>query len=141
MSTDALSTAERDLLDVAGDVLIPAIGAMPSVSDSDPDGRWLERAMGARPDLMEALKRLLGSHPDLRSLDAVTTAEAQDPEGVAALVTITAGRYYMNPRVRTLLGYPGQDGRDPTLPTYGWDRAADMIERVVERGPVYRVAP
>jgi hypothetical protein len=141
MTDQTLSSAERHQLDVVGDALIPASGVMPSVSQSDPDGRWLERALQARPELTEPIRMLLAAHPGLDSVDKVADAEAQDPVGVAALVTITAGRYYMIPHVRELLGYPGQGGRDPTLPSYRWERAADMLERVVERGPIYRAAP
>jgi hypothetical protein len=141
MTAGTVSAAERRLLDLAGDALIPASVTMPSVSDSDPDGWWLERALEARPDLVEPVRALLSARPGLDSLEAIAVAEAKNPNGVAALVTITAGRYYMSPRVRELLGYPGQGGRDPALPTYGWERAAAQLRRVVERGPIYRLAP
>lgn len=136
-----LSPSEREQLDRLGDILIPAGDSMPSVSESDPDGRWLERACRARPDMARAVQELLAAHSDLDSLRAIAGVEAEDAAGVAGLLMITAGRYYMNPAIRELIGYPGQGGRDPSLPVYGWDRAADMLERVVQRGRVYREAP
>ena len=110
------------------------------MSESDLNGHWLDRACRARPDLVPALRALLASHPDLRSLEEIARLEKEGEPGIAALVTLNAGRYYMNPKIRELIGYPGQGGRDPSLPEYGWDRAADLLERVVGRGPIYREA-
>ena len=140
MKGAGLTAAEQDLLDRAGDVLIPAADPMPSVSQSDPDRHWLDRACRARPDLVAPVRALLGRFPRLDSLEAIARAQEQDETGVAALLSITAGRYYMNQAVRRLLGYPGQAGRDPGLPVYGWERAADLVERVADRGPIYREA-
>jgi hypothetical protein len=137
----ALSPSNRAQLDRLGDILIPARDPMPSVSESDPDGRWLDRAWQARPDMARAVQDLLAAHPDLGSLEAIAGIEAEDAVGVAGLLMITAGRYYMNPAIRDLIGYPGQGGRDSSLPVYGWDRAADMLERVVQRGRVDRELP
>jgi hypothetical protein len=140
MNDYGLSAAEQAMLDRIGDVLIPAADGMPSLSASDPDRRWLKQACDARPDLVGFLSALLKRHPGLDSLEAVVRAEADDPGGVAALLSISAGRYYMNPAVRRLLGYPGQVGRGPGTPVYGWERAMDLLERVVDRGPIYREA-
>lgn len=136
-----LSPSERDQVDRLGNILIPSSDPMPSVSESDPDGRWLDRACRARPDMARAVQDLLAAHPDLDSLEAIVRVEGEDAQGVAGLLTITAGRYYMNPAIRDLIGYPGQGGRDTSLPVYGWERAADMLERVVERVRLYREAP
>jgi hypothetical protein len=140
MTGAELAAAEQDLLDRAGDVLIPAAAPMPSVSQSDPDRRWLARACRARPDLVAPVRALLKRFPQLDSLEAIAQAQQQDEAGVAALLAITAGRYYMSQAVRGLLGYPGQTGRGPGLPVYGWERAADLVERVADRGRVYREA-
>jgi hypothetical protein len=140
MNDHRLSAAERAMLDRIGDVLIPSADGMPSMSASDPDGRWLNQACDARPDLVDSLSALLKRYPGLDTLEAVARAEADDSGGVAALLSIAAGRYYMNPAVRRLLGYPGQVGRGPETPVYGWEGAMDLLERVVSRGPVYREA-
>ena len=140
MNDHGLPAAGRAMLDRIGDVLIPAADGMPSLSASDPDGQWLRRACAARPDLAESLSALLKRYPGLDSLEAVARAERADPGGVAALLSISAGRYYMNPAIRRLLGYPGQVGRGPGTSPYGWERATDLLERVVNRGPIYREA-
>lgn len=140
MNEVGLTAAEQELLDRVGDVLIPPVAPMPSVSQSDPDRRWLERACRARPDLVARVRALLRRFPQLDSLEAIAEAQEEDEMGVGALLAITAGRYYMNHAVRRLLGYPGQTGRGPGLPVYGWERAADLLERVAERGKIYREA-
>lgn len=141
MTGAGLTAAEQELLDRSGDVLIPAAAPMPSVSQSDPDRRWLDRTCRARPDLVAPVRALLQRFPQLDSLEAIARAQEQDEAGVAALLSITAGRYYMNQAIRRLLGYPGQTGRGPDLPVYGWERAADLVERVADRGQIYREAP
>ena len=53
-----------------------------------------------------------------------------------AFSVLTAGAYLMNPEVKKLIGYPGQEERPITaedLPDY-----LEMLEQVVLRGPVYR---
>jgi hypothetical protein len=75
------------------DELIPGRNGLPSASEADPAGKWLERALAARPDLVPAYERALGA-PSAKEL------EAPDPEAFEALTTIAAGAYTMNVRVR-----------------------------------------
>jgi choline dehydrogenase-like flavoprotein len=88
------------------DELIPAREGLPSAGDADPQGKWLARALAARPDLEAPWERGLEAS-DARHL------EAQDPEAFAALTTIIAGAYYMNVKVRKRIGYPGQKATPP----------------------------
>jgi choline dehydrogenase-like flavoprotein len=88
------------------DELIPAGDGLPSASEADPQGKWLARALTARPDL---------AAPFERALAASTTEEleARDPEAFAALTTVIAGAYTMNVKVRKRIGYPGQKPTPP----------------------------
>ena len=55
------------------------------------------------------------------------------------LSTAVVGAYYLSPRVRELIGYPGQEPSPLTVaaePEY-----LDMLERVYERHPGYRECP
>jgi choline dehydrogenase-like flavoprotein len=88
------------------DALIPAAGELPSASDADPSGKWLDRALAARPDLAPAFERALGTE------DVETLAEA-DPEAFQALALLVSGAYYMNLKVRKRIGYPGQKSSPP----------------------------
>lgn len=88
------------------DALIPAQDGLPSASEADATGKWLARALAARPDLAAAFERARGAS-DVRRL------EAEDPEAFSALTTIVAGAYYMNVKVRKRIGYPGQKASPP----------------------------
>lgn len=71
-------------------------------------------------------------------------AEALNKEDAAALSAIglvASAAYYMSPRVRTLIGYPGQERRtyDPdATPEYV---ANGMLKVVQDRGPIFRPTP
>src|SRR3954447_2029156 len=56
--------------------LIPTRDGLPSASEADPQGKWLARALAARPDLVPAYQRALGA-PEARGL------ERSDPEAFA----------------------------------------------------------
>jgi choline dehydrogenase-like flavoprotein len=88
------------------DELIPAGDGLPSASEADPSGKWLARALAARPDLVPAFERALDA-AGARAL------EAEDPEAFVALTTIVAGAYTMNVKVRKRIGYPGQKPTPP----------------------------
>jgi hypothetical protein len=135
--TAELRTVFRHL----ADVLVPAHGRMPAAS-----------AVGAHEGLLDDV---IKHRPDIRGdlFRALTTAQGQDPRAAAnnllrrdaaafnALGLAVSGAYYMSPRVRELLGYPGQESvsYDPyATPNYLTD---GMLERVVARGPIYRATP
>jgi choline dehydrogenase-like flavoprotein len=88
------------------DALIPAEGNLPSASEADATGKWLERAFAVRPDLAPAFERALDGI-------GVPELETADPEAFAALTTLIAGAYYMNVKVRKRIGYPGQKASPP----------------------------
>ncbi|HEX2045645.1 MAG TPA: hypothetical protein VHF23_08470, partial [Gaiellaceae bacterium] len=53
------SAAARETFAALADVLIPGGAGLPAASDVDVGGRWLDRALGARPDLEATLERVL----------------------------------------------------------------------------------
>ena len=88
------------------DALIPAADGLPAASEADPTGKWIERALAARPDLAPGFERALAAD-DARSLGE------EDPEAFAALADLVSGAYYMNVKVRKRIGYPGQKSNPP----------------------------
>jgi choline dehydrogenase-like flavoprotein len=88
------------------ETLIPAAGEMPSAAEADATGKWIERALAARPDLSAAFERALEA-PDAERL------EQEDPEAFSALAELVTGAYYMNVKVRKRIGYPGQKSNPP----------------------------
>jgi hypothetical protein len=52
-----------------------------------------------------------------------------------------SGGYYMSPRVRDLIGYPGQENR-PFDPDKTTEYLGDgLLAPVIARGPIYRATP
>jgi choline dehydrogenase-like flavoprotein len=88
------------------DALIPETEGLPSAGEADATGKWTERALAARPDLVPAFERAL------EATDAQRLADA-DPEAFAALAEIVSGAYYMNLKVRKRIAYPGQKSNPP----------------------------
>lgn len=137
-----LTADDRELLLVVADVLIPATDTMPALRDADCTGEWLGRAYAARadaaPDLLRAL-RTLASEDNLTT--ALHTLHARDRATFDVLAMIAAGAYYMVPRVRDLIGYPGQVRNPAPI-----DQAADELSDEIFEGAMnyrggYRSVP
>jgi hypothetical protein len=107
--------AAREIFAALADVLFPGGEGMPAASEVDVGGRWLDRALGARPDLLEELERVLGAAAGLDASDEVRRLHAEDAQGFEALATLAAGAYTMHAKVRKRIGYPGQS-HNPPLP-------------------------
>jgi hypothetical protein len=135
----ALDPAQIERLDRIADVLIPPAEGRPSAAEADPRGFWLDRILAARPDLVPLLAQIADESADLDPAAAVDRLRAEDPEAFEQLLFISHVRYFMNPRVRRAIGYPGQVGK-PQLPG---EAEADLeeagIAEVIARGPIYQV--
>jgi hypothetical protein len=106
MST--LSDLHRSaLLDIA-DVLIPATDTMPALRDADPTGEWLDRACRARSDLVDGLCLVLDDLAGGDLASVLRSMHADKRSTFDVLATFVAGTYYMVPKIRELIGYPGQ---------------------------------
>jgi hypothetical protein len=130
-----LTDEDRQRFARLADVLIPAEEGMPSASQADVPQRWLDEALRHRPDLDAGLHRALDVAADLPPDEAVALLNTQHIPDFEALGTLAAGAYFLNPEVRTLIGYPGQVATPPRDDT---ETYIDLLERVVERGQVYR---
>ena len=84
------------------DELLPATGDLPAPSTLAIEQKWLDRALATRPDLEADLERALASGATARAL------HDDDPTAFFALGLMATGAYYLHPRVRRLIGYPGQ---------------------------------
>lgn len=133
-----LAAEQRQTLEVLADVLIPADGDMPSASEAGVGRKWVDRVLAARSDLHEALERVLreakGREPD----EELRRLEETDPVGLGTLQLVVAGAYYLNPRIRKLIGYPGQKAQPPYPDEADYYLAGGLVAPVIERGPFYR---
>lgn len=117
--------------------LIPAAHGMPSAAEIVTEDR-LTFVLRARPDLVDpfvaALRPDLGDEPAAR-LQALA---AEAPAQLAALQLVLVGGYYTDPRVKELIGYPGQmaiEVRSWEIPPY---LEEGLIDAVLARGQVWR---
>jgi len=139
--TTELATAElRDWLRPLADALIPAGDGMPAASAVGVADAQLDLVLGARPDLGRHLGRALALTAGMDPGDALTELPELDPTAHGALLEVVAGGYYAHPEVRALLGYTGQQPVPIRAQDYPEYLADGLLERVVERGPVYRPA-
>lgn len=127
---------ERTTLAAIADHLIPAAHGMPSAADVVTEAR-LQFVLRARPDLAEPLRIAL--RPDLGSdVAARLQVLAAEPANLSALQLTIVGGYYTDPRVKDLIGYPGQ----MALELRSWEIPAyldeGLIDAVLARGAVWR---
>lgn len=132
----------RERLAKIADGLIPEADGMPAPSSVGIGGRQLDVVIGSRPDLAAGLRRALEAAADVEEpvgwLDAL---RGEDAAGYEALVTVVVAGYYMHPDVMHLLGYPGQVPQEVSVDGFPEYIRAGFLERVYERGPIYRPTP
>ncbi len=117
------------------DELLPATGDLPAPSSVHVDGRWLDRALATRPDLVADLERGLASGASAAAL------EESDAAAFAALAILVPGAYYLHPRVRRAIGYPGQKADPAPDDENEWWLRDGLLDPVIGRGPIWREAP
>lgn len=137
----ALTDERRSVLMDVADVLIPATDLMPSLRDADPSGLWLERACGARADLVGALGAILDELQGADLHSVLVSLHAEDRLRFDVLATFVAGSYYMVPVVRELIGYPGQVRNAPPLDLAADELGDEIFERAMNYTGSYRPAP
>jgi hypothetical protein len=130
----------RQWLSGLADVLIPAGAVMPAASAVDVSGRQLDRVLAARPDLDHLLRRGWGQAGDTGGSAALDALKELDAEAYEAICLIVAGGYYIHPEVRRLLGYTGQQPRAVRVDQVPEYIEEGLLERVMERGAIYREA-
>jgi len=122
------------------DFLIPAHKRMPKFSDvcSFADA---QAALDFRVDLKEAFNESLQTDLANGAEAHLENINQNDKPAFSAVTTIAITTYYMNPRVRELIGYPGQESvqYDPKeTQVYVTDGS---LGHVVARGRKYRPTP
>lgn len=133
--------AHRAVLGALADVLIPAGEAMPSASQADVAGQWLDAALAAVPEVSAPLAALLDEAGSEDPAAAIARLKANDPPGFDVLCGVVAGAYFLNPEVRQAIGYPGQQAV-PIVPEAPADYEQDgLLASVISRGPIYRPTP
>ena len=121
------------------DILIPATHRMPAASSVEGGREWLHHVLTVRPDLLPVVQRLTESVRADDPAVVLRDLKENDPGLFLGLATVVIGAYYMNPVVRKLIGYPGQE---PLLASAAEDGLGDdVLGPVVSRGPRHRQTP
>ena len=132
-----IDAESRQRFGAIADVLIPAAEGMPSATEADVPGRWLDRVVGALPELGPRLLELLeaaGEDPTAYAEAALAAETAEIDE----LLGIATQAYYMSPKVRKRLRYPGQKAT-PVRPDESEYYLRDgLLDPVIERGSICR---
>lgn len=137
-----LSDSQRATFAAIADVLIPEAEGMPSASQVDVHGAMIDHILGLRPDLREALLRGLDAAAGKDAQGAANDLNRSDAAALSAIGLAAAAGYYMTPRVRELIGYPGQQSRPEADPDATPEYVANgMLQQVIDRGPIYRPTP
>jgi hypothetical protein len=132
---------QRATLAALADVVIPAGEGMPSASQADVAGQWLDAALAALPEVSAPLLALVDEASSEDPAAAIARLKANNPLGFDLLCSVVAGAYFLNPEVRRAIGYPGQE-RVPIVPENPPDYEQDgLLASVIARGPVYRPTP
>lgn len=136
-----LTEYDRALFTDLADVLVPGDGTMPAARDIDIAHNLLDRALATRPDMYAPLRVILDAvrartGEDLSAvIDDLAVTRLDDFEVFGKLIS---GAYFLDPRVREAIGYPGQEARPLVDDTAEY---LDLLENVVDRGPVFRAIP
>jgi len=131
----------RTRLAEIADGLIPGTDAMPAPSSLDIGGAQLDVVLASRPDLADDLSRALQAPAEDDAIAWAQTLAASDPDAHGALVTTVVAGYYLHPEVQRRLGYAGQAGEEVRAEGYPDYVDEGLLERVYERGPIYRATP
>jgi hypothetical protein len=132
----ALTAEERARLGAVADLLIPRASGMPSASEADVQGEYIDRVVSVRPDLLQAVRSGLAAlpHPLPESYVAL---ESLQIAGLRPLADAITAAYFINPEVARLVGY-----RKRSVIPIRFDEDLDqLVTHVVARGPIYRPTP
>jgi len=119
------------------DHLIPAAHGMPSAAAVVTEAR-LAFVVRSRPDLLEPLRRALGSELGDDPVGRLAALTEHDPEALDALQLVIVAAYYTDESVRARLGYHGQVAKPVNALDYPAYLEEGLLDGVVERGPIWR---
>ncbi|WP_213450669.1 hypothetical protein [Rhizomonospora bruguierae] len=138
-----LTEAEQARYVAVADALCRGDQRVPPPSGCTEFPRRLHLALALRAEAFDAIVRALAAVPGTaEELEPwLRRLHDEDPAMFAALSTVAAGAYLLEPAVRAALGYPGQHP-DPPAPDEALREIGDgILDPVRRRGPRYRLPP
>lgn len=131
--------SEIEALCRLADHLIRNTERMPAASRVDGGPEWLRHVLTVRPDLVPAVRQVVARVSATDPGAVVADLRENDPELFLSVATVVAGAYYLNPVIRKLIGYPGQEPAFASPADHGF--SDDLLGCVRARGPRYRETP
>jgi hypothetical protein len=132
---EIFDATERAVLAALADVMIPSGASFLSASAAGVSGDGLDQVLAVRPELAKGLKQILQSARGRAAAEVVAELQANDPGTFAVLAEIVPGAYFLNPNVRTAIGYAGQIAHPIDSNS---DCPDGLLQSVIDRGPIYR---
>jgi hypothetical protein len=134
-------TLPEDLKHVAlriADVLVAATPHEPSPSNLSEYDKWLDIAVAARSSSFDELVAVLEQLCDSSDMPrALRELDSQGGERFHLLSSVTVGAYFLCDTVRSRIGYSGQRRDVPTVDEAVNDLEGDILNPVIDRGPIY----
>ena len=124
----------------AVDALIPAdpeLG-MPSASEAGVLSTYLKQALVMRDDHLEGFVAAVLQLPAIRPADPIAALLALEKKDFDLFSRTVAGSFFMNEDVNNRLGYAGQKAY---VGEPDYDTMFELVETVVNRGPIYTPVP
>jgi hypothetical protein len=124
------------------DVLIPAEEGMPAATEVGVHLDMVDHVLSLRPDLADDFWRGLDAAAGKPAGVAANDLNKDDAAALSAIGLAASAGYYMTPKVRELIGYPGQQSRpDPNPDAVPEYVSNGMLQKVIDRGAVFRPTP
>lgn len=141
MSDTKLTEDQRAVFAEIADLLIPEYKQMPAASAVGVHTDLIDDVVHHRPDLVDGIQRALERLAGGVDPEAVQDLYDNDRGAFDAVSLAASAGYYMSDTVWSQLGYPGQENApfqiDPN-PEY---MREGLLDRVRQRGPIYRPTP
>lgn len=135
-----MSEHHGDTFLALADFLIPQHGDMPAYSQACSYDDALT-ALGFRVDLKDGFERAVATDVTDGAESALEAMVEGDAEAFNALSTVAVCTYYMNPKVRELIGYPGQESVTYDSKATQFYLVDGSLAKVIARGQKYRPTP
>ena len=136
-----MSPEARATLAGLADVLVPSADGMPSASEIGVHERWVDRAIAARPELADRLEAVLAVAAGRDPEAEIARLQAEEDEEFRMLLLVVTNAYYLSPKVRRLIRYPGQRAVEVFADQAEHDLRDGILDPVIARGSVWRVPP
>ena len=107
--TQSLDPQQRETLAGLAAVLAPGGESIPASTDIELEHRPIDRALSARPDLVQPLATLLNQAASRDAAEAVADLERNQPDQFDLLLEAVLGAYCLTEEVWDRLGYSGQE--------------------------------